>query len=549
MNKYLAKPKNVIYIVFFVLILVAASFLRLYKIDKLPVHLNIDEVSIGYDAYSILKTGRDQNNDLSIFAFKSLGDYKPPVLPYLTVPFVAIFGLNEIGVRLPVALFSIFTVVLFYFLIFELSKSKGFGLLAMLVLAISPWHIYYSRYGVEATVALFFVVGGSYMFLLFSKKRTRLLAVLSAIFWALSLYTYHAVRITVPVFLVLWVLLNYKYYFSHWRKYVFFVVPLVLLSMPLYFNMYFGESAVRAKNTFLGNDIEFTRYVYASPIFDQLGKYVWLGFFWLKRFFNYFRPDLLIRNGLNVGPEGVISLGTIYFHEYLLLILGAIALFIKKRRWFIFISLWILCSILPASLAQNEQHPLRSLSSVLGVVFLIAWGYWKLIILLQRQSKIIRHGTYFTLLVISVVFFVHTSLVYSFYFPYYRAESFMDGTKQVVNYILDRQDKYETIIFDPNRGVIGPYIVNIPHEYLLFYSQYDPYKYQREEKKHGDNYYQFGKYVFKPINWADDGDDTNTLLVGSPWSFPSKEQLGSKLLREVSMVNGQVVYYIVDPSK
>ena len=44
-------------------IIVLASILRLYKLDKVPVSLFGDELDVGYHAYSILKTGRDYSGN------------------------------------------------------------------------------------------------------------------------------------------------------------------------------------------------------------------------------------------------------------------------------------------------------------------------------------------------------------------------------------------------------------------------------------------------------------------------------------------------------
>ena len=53
-----------------------------------PPSLNWDEVSLGYDAYSLLKTGRDQWGIPLPVIFRAFGDYKLPVYEYLAVPFV-----------------------------------------------------------------------------------------------------------------------------------------------------------------------------------------------------------------------------------------------------------------------------------------------------------------------------------------------------------------------------------------------------------------------------------------------------------------------------
>ena len=100
-----------------ILIIFLAFFLRFYKIDEIPPALYWDEASLGYNAYSILKTARDEHGQfLPITNFAAFGDYKPPGYIYFTVPSIAVFGLNEFAIRFPSAFFGILTVLLAYFL-------------------------------------------------------------------------------------------------------------------------------------------------------------------------------------------------------------------------------------------------------------------------------------------------------------------------------------------------------------------------------------------------------------------------------------------------
>src|SRR3990167_7720331 len=123
----------------FSLILVIALFLRFYQISNLPPSLNWDEVSIGYNAYSILKTGKDEWGQFLPLSFRAFGDYKLPVYIYLDVPFVVILGLNEIAVRLPSVLAGIGIVILTFFILKELTKSVYLSLWGMFIGAILPW--------------------------------------------------------------------------------------------------------------------------------------------------------------------------------------------------------------------------------------------------------------------------------------------------------------------------------------------------------------------------------------------------------------------------
>lgn len=107
----------------FLTILFLAAFLRLYKISEVPPGVNRDEASIGYTAYSLMQTGKDEYGKPFPLSFQSFGDWKLPLYIYATIPFIKLFGLNELAVRLPSALAGTLTVLLTFFLVQELFKS------------------------------------------------------------------------------------------------------------------------------------------------------------------------------------------------------------------------------------------------------------------------------------------------------------------------------------------------------------------------------------------------------------------------------------------
>src|SRR3990167_8742234 len=77
---------------YFIAILVLAGFLRMYRLGDIPNGLYQDETAIGYNAYSILQTGKDEYGKTFPLYFQSFGDWKLPVYIYVTVPSVAFFG-------------------------------------------------------------------------------------------------------------------------------------------------------------------------------------------------------------------------------------------------------------------------------------------------------------------------------------------------------------------------------------------------------------------------------------------------------------------------
>src|SRR3989344_9427321 len=136
--------KKTVVTLFFIVLL---SFgLRFAFLTNNPPSLNWDEVSHGYNAYSILKTGKDEwGKSFPITNFRAYGDYPLPLNLYLTIPFVATLGLNEIALRLPHAILGILSIVSVYFLALGITKRKEVGILSAFLAVIDPWFLFPSR--------------------------------------------------------------------------------------------------------------------------------------------------------------------------------------------------------------------------------------------------------------------------------------------------------------------------------------------------------------------------------------------------------------------
>src|SRR5258708_5680314 len=137
-------------------IIVIASVLRLWRLGSVPLSPDWDEAALGYNAYAILHTGRDEYGKFLPLVLQSFNDYKPALYTYIALPFIAIFDLSVFAVRLPSALFGIITVFATFFLVKELTKRNDVALLSSFFLAISPWHIQFSRVAFETNVGLAF---------------------------------------------------------------------------------------------------------------------------------------------------------------------------------------------------------------------------------------------------------------------------------------------------------------------------------------------------------------------------------------------------------
>ncbi|MEK7060893.1 MAG: glycosyltransferase family 39 protein, partial [Patescibacteria group bacterium] len=157
-------------------ILLVAAFFRFYLLANVPPSASLDEVSIGWNAYSILQTGRDEFKSFLPILLRAYDDYRPALYVYFVLPFVKIFGLDVVSVRLPSVILSILSVLGTYLLVKEFFRKKispvfnpeVIALCSAFLLAISPWHIYISRLGHEVNLGLSFLI---FAVLFFLKRR------------------------------------------------------------------------------------------------------------------------------------------------------------------------------------------------------------------------------------------------------------------------------------------------------------------------------------------------------------------------------------------
>jgi 4-amino-4-deoxy-L-arabinose transferase-like glycosyltransferase len=137
-------------------ILILAGAFRFPLLTVSPPGFYVDEASTGYDAYSILLTGKDQYGEFMPLFARTFGAYNESLYRFITVIPIKLFGLNEFAVRLPAAVFGFFTVWALYFLAKELF-DEHVALLATLLLAIIPRHIKFIRVAFRAILLPFLI--------------------------------------------------------------------------------------------------------------------------------------------------------------------------------------------------------------------------------------------------------------------------------------------------------------------------------------------------------------------------------------------------------
>lgn len=183
------------------LILLLGAVLRLIRLGSIPAGMHQDESIVAWNAYAMYHEGIDSAGHRFPIYMADWGDGHSSLYVWLTMPLIALNGghVNSFISRLPQAMVAILTLLVSYDLMRRMFNRK-MGLWTMFLLAICPWHIMFSRWGLDVNLAPGFLVFGLYFFILGLENRRFLL--LSALCYGLVLYCYAVMWPVVPAILI-----------------------------------------------------------------------------------------------------------------------------------------------------------------------------------------------------------------------------------------------------------------------------------------------------------------------------------------------------------
>ena len=190
------------------LILLLAVFCRLYQINTIPSGVFFDEAENGLDAKRVLEEGFHP-----VYFETNYG--RGALFIYLLAFAFKLFGPGVFVMRLVVVVLGLLTVLAFYHLarlIFGPSTSSGHGdyrvgLIAAFLLALSRWHINFSRIVFDAILLPLLQIVAYYFFLKGLRTRRRLDFMWAGLALGLGLHTYAAFRAIPFVLIVFFIFL------------------------------------------------------------------------------------------------------------------------------------------------------------------------------------------------------------------------------------------------------------------------------------------------------------------------------------------------------
>ena len=214
---------------FWILILVGAA-VRLAWLGDVPLGLNQDEASIGYEAWALLEHGVDKHGYPWPVHFIAWGSGQNALYAYLCMPFIKLLGLNLLAIRLPQALLGIAALFAMYAVGRRL-VNRRFALCALFVLVVSPWHVMLSRWGLESNILPVFVLF-AFALLLRGLERPRSVVAAFAVL-ALALYAYGTAYVFVPLFALGILGYGWRHRVAHIRHWILGLAAMALVALPI----------------------------------------------------------------------------------------------------------------------------------------------------------------------------------------------------------------------------------------------------------------------------------------------------------------------------
>lgn len=491
------------------LIVFLSFLLRFYAVINDPPALYIDEVAIGYNAYSINQTGKDEWGVSYPLLFKSFGDYKPPLYIYSVALSERLFGLNELAIRLPSMVSGVLTTLFVYLLVSELlqqnawQNNKKIALLAALIFTICPWTLQFNRAGFEASMALFFVVAGSYFFLRALRNVYYLFP--SLILFSAATMTYHNARIFLPPFLIILTILYRKILLKNIR--VVLLIVLIVLTINLPYLPTWISTQGRAR-------------FYSESVINQPGNL--LNNLQINYLSNY-SIDYLFFNGDQNGRQSIKSMGELYLWSLPFSLVAMFFLAKKRSKVTLLLMSWLLLAGVAPAITRVSPHGLRGLLESLPWIVLSAMG---IVLVPKVYQKLLLF------LLIPCVVYLMIEYLHTYYFQYPRLYSadWDYGNKQAVQFIKKNLASYDQVFV---HRTLDP-------TYFLFYLPLSPQSLQMS--KH--NLSSFGKFTYHDLYTQPVKTNPNkkSLIVAPAYVIPGD----SVELRQIDLLSGSAKFGIYE---
>ena len=477
---------------FLSLIVAMALVVRLIWLNWIPNGLNWDELAYGYNAVSLWKTGHDEWGAVWPLFLRSYGEYKPALLSYLQIPFIAWFGQTAFSLRLVTVLLGIVSLLATYGIVRRLDRRQDTALLSALLVALAPWHIHYSRAAMDPMVGFAWLMLGVWGLL----TKNRWLKLLGAVSLGLSMYSYNAERVFIPLLiggslvgLQLWQKSKRK--IISWKTWLPASAIWLLMASLLLVATLWGPAGKRAQqvlswdNTALESQVlerYFRTSVVGWPRFRVLNnKAILFAQDTAQRYLVHFQPDFLFGDHNLSSRHAFGQYGNLLLLTLPLMVIGLLTVDYRQsssRFWL----LWLILAPIPAALSSDVPHSGRVLQMLPALAWFAAQG-WVWLVAKLPLKPVLSHLVLLTFLGFNFALYWQN---YFLFFPEgssYEWQGYLESA--VTDGYQTRQDFTHTIFTS---------VDSHPGLHFLWYNHLDPAQYHHPDIDQGLDNITFGSF-------------------------------------------------------
>lgn len=486
-------------------IILLALFLRTYRISHSPARLTHDEMSIGYNAFSILETGRDEWGRFLPLDFEAFGDHKLPGYIYTLVPFLSFLPLDIVTVKIPSIIFGILIVWGVFSLTNLLFKNKRVSLLSALMVAISPWAVHISRMALESNLALGAFVWGLYFLFKSTNKKDKYSAYLAGILLGLSTYFYVAYRMISILILLIFLILSFVHKLDK-KKVLFVFIFFGITILPIASEMIgksgsarFDQVSIFSDNGIESTILEQNNFCFLSQprILPKICKVVYNKPFlyaetFLKNYFSFLFPTFLFIEGDQLRYLGDPSFAEFYIFLAPFYLIGAYELFKKKGLKENLVKTAFLIAPIPSALVGDPQI-VRGSALLIFIALFSANGIFT--VFKSLKKKLIKNIYVLTIFSLVFIFLIRFFISYTHIYPGKLGNAFYPLSVESLQFLIDKEDEYDLISIDHT-------VYPDAHIFVSFSKKIDPVWYQENVVRPEKDSFGFshpshlGKYEF-----------------------------------------------------
>lgn len=364
-----------------ILLFIVVSFFHLWQISDIPKGFYVDELSIGYNALLIARTGYDEHNQFLPIFFEAFGEFKNPLYIYTVSLIYKLFGISEFGLRFASFLFFLLFLLGFYLLITNIfSNNRTISIYVLISAGFMPWFFTLSRIAFEV-ISQLTMVSFSLLFIYKSyhsdqTKHEWLYPSLAGLSLGLSVYSYSTARLlSFPLLLSLMI--------TYLRRVTFKKSIVILITFLLSIIPYVSFSIKNPDA--LAKRFKEISYLYNSSIstFDKITIF-------MTNYASHVGLDFLLFNGDKNLRHATGYGGEIFIIVFVLFVIGLVWLIAQKKLFKNKFLLFILVNLLFSPIAGSLTTGTTALRSILLGLYILVFSCYGLSYLLLIKEKMNR---------------------------------------------------------------------------------------------------------------------------------------------------------------